>query len=95
MHRSTVGGYQGPVEILTGEDELVGQAACRYRAEEDAGGVDRWQGRLHRINPPDAVTAGAYRLRFDGDRQGDITVGPVGPGERVVYFEGIGARPLP
>ena len=95
MRPNTVGGYQGPVEILTGEDQFVGQAACRYRAEEDADGVDRWQGRLHRITPPGAVTAGAYRLRFDGGRQGDITVGPVAPGDTVVYFEGVGARPLP
>ncbi len=96
MRRNTVGGYQGPVEILTCEDVLLGQAACRYRAEEDAAGVDHWHGRLHRINinAPDAVQAGSYRLRFDGGRHGDITVGPVTPGDRVVYFDGVGARPL-
>jgi hypothetical protein len=95
MHRSTVSGYQGPVEILNNEDQLLGQAACRYRAEKDADGVDHWQGRLHRITPPGAVTAGPYRLRFDGGRLGDITVGPVAPGDTVVHFEGLGARPLP
>ena len=94
MRRNTVGGYQGPVEILTCEDVLLGQAACRYRAEEDAAGVDHWQGRLHRINAPDGVQAGAYRLRFDGGRHGDITVRPAEPGDRVVYFDGVGARPL-
>ncbi len=95
MRRNTVGGYQGPVEILTCEDVLIGQAACRYQAEEDAAGVDHWQGRLHRISAPEGVQAGPYRLRFDGGRHGDITVRPVEPGETVVYFDGVGARPLP
>lgn len=94
MRRNTIGGYQGPVTILTDEDVLVAQAACRYRAEEDAAGMDHWSGRLHRIEPSDAVATGRYRLRLDSGHQGDITITTVSPGSRVVYFEGVGARPL-
>lgn len=94
MLRSAVGGYQGPVVILTQEDAVLAEAACRYRAEEDAAGIDHWQGRLHRIEPMDAVATGQYRLRFSGGQLADVTVAMVTPGSRVVYFEGIGDRPL-
>jgi hypothetical protein len=94
MRRNPIGGYQGPVEILIDEDLVIAQAACRYRAEEDATGIDHWHGRLHRIIPPGAVTAGPYRLRFAGGPQGEITIAAVMPGESVVYFDGIGNRPL-
>jgi hypothetical protein len=93
MHRSTVGGYQGPVEVLTPEDAIVAQAACRYRAEADASAIDHWKGRLHRIDPPEAVTVGQYRLRFPNGQTGDVTIEDVTPGSQVVYFEGIGNRP--
>ncbi|MGH2585419.1 MAG: hypothetical protein ACRDJE_10945 [Dehalococcoidia bacterium] len=93
MRRSTIGGYQGPVEILTDEDTVVAEAACRYRAEEDAAGTDHWQGRLHRIEPRDAVTAGQYRLRFANGYQGDVTIALVPSDSGVVYFEGLGGRP--
>jgi hypothetical protein len=94
MRRTTIGGYQGPVAILTSEDVVVAQAACRYRAEEDAAGTDHWYGRLHRIEPSEAVVAGVYRLRLDSGHQGDISISTVSPGSRVVYFEGVGDRPL-
>jgi hypothetical protein len=93
MRRSTIGGYQGPVEILTPEDIVVAEAACRYRAEEDTAGTDHWQGRLHRIEPRDAVTAGQYRLRFANGYQGDVTIALVASDSTIVYFEGIGGRP--
>jgi hypothetical protein len=94
MRRSTIGGYQGPVDILTDEDVVVAQAACRYRAEEDPSGADQWQGRLHRIDPPDAIAPGRYRLRVSGKQQGEIAIPEVTPGSSVVYFDGIGRRPL-
>jgi hypothetical protein len=94
MRRNTIGGYQGPVVIVTHADVVVAQAACRYRAEEDLTGIDHWQGRLHRIVPANALTAGTYRLRLDAGRQGDITITTATPGSRVVQFEGVGDRPL-
>jgi hypothetical protein len=93
MRRSTISGYQGPVDILTDEDIVVAQAACRYRAEEDAAGADHWQGRLHRIDPPNAIAPGRYRLRIAGTQHGEIAIPAVAPGSRVVYFDGIGRRP--
>ena len=94
VRQNTIGGYQGAVEILTREDEIVAQAACRYRAEEDENATDHWTGRLHRIDPPDALTAGPYRLRFPSGHQGDITIAVARPGSTFTLFEGIGRRPL-
>lgn len=94
MRRSTVGGYQGPVDVLTREDEVVAQAACRYRAEEDETATDHWQGSLHRIEPAAAVAIGDYRLRFPTGEHGDVTIATVTPGATFVYFAGIGRRPL-
>ena len=94
MRRNTIGGYRGPVTILTPEDVVVAQAACRYRAEEDSAGVDHWSGRLHRIAPTDALAAGTYRLRLDSGHQADIIIAAVPPGSRVIDFEGVGDRPL-
>lgn len=94
MRRNTIGGFQGPVDILTDEDIVVAQAACRYRAEEDSSGTDHWQGRLHRITPLDAVAAGEYRLRFFSRHLGEISIPQVTPGSAVVFFQGIGKRPL-
>jgi hypothetical protein len=94
MRQSTVGGYQGPVEILTREDQVVAQAACRYRAEEDESATDHWAGRLHRIEPPDAVTVGSYRLRFPTGHLGDISITEGRPDSAFTPFTGIGRRPL-
>jgi hypothetical protein len=94
MRRTTVGGYQGPVEILSRQDEVVAQAACRYRAEEDESAIDHWAGQLHRIEPPDALAVGSYRLRFPTGQQGDITVLEGRPDSSFTPFEGIGDRPL-
>ncbi len=94
MRRNPVGGYQGPVAVLTLEGVAVARAACRYRAEEDSRGEDHWAGQLHRIVPPGAVTAGAYRLRFPDGEQGDVTVRAVAIDHETVYFEGAGGRPL-
>jgi hypothetical protein len=94
MNRSHISGYQGPVDILSPEDDVIAQAACRYRAEPDATGTDHWYGRLHRIEPAGAIGPGTYRLRLDTGRQGDITVAAVPPDSRFVQFEGIGDRPI-
>ena len=94
MRRSTIGGYQGPVVILTREDVVVAQAACRYRAEEDDDATDHWQGRLHRIEPRDAVSTGHYRVRFPTGEQAEIIIAAMTPGSPTIYFEGIGSRPL-
>jgi hypothetical protein len=94
MNRTIISGYQGPVDLLSLEDVVVAQAACRYRAEADATGTDHWSGRLHRITPANAVGPGTYRLRLDTGRQGDITIAAVSPDSRVVHFEGVGDRPL-
>lgn len=94
MRRPQVGGYQGPVLVLTPGGEEVARAACRYRAEEDADGVDRWKGQLHRIIPADTVRSGEYRLRFPEGEEGSVTVAVTVPGYEVVYFEGRGQRPL-
>lgn len=94
MRRNTISGYQGPVAILGADDVLVAQAACRFRAEEDATGADRWQGQLHRIDPPDSVEPGQYRLKFSGGQFGDIALVTAGSGNRVLYFDGIGPRPF-
>jgi hypothetical protein len=55
MNRTTISGYQSPVDILSPEDVVIAQAACRYRAETDATGASHWSGRLHRIAPADAI----------------------------------------
>ncbi len=94
MRQSTVGGYQGPVAVLTLGGEELARAACRYRAEEDSRGVDHWAGRLHRINPRDAVVEGDYRLQFPEGQRGDVTIRAVTPDSEIVYFDGIGDRPI-
>lgn len=88
-----LGGYQGPVEVLTADGVVVAAAACRYHAGADQQGQDRWRGRLHRIAPPGAVGAGTYRLRLPQGEEGDIVV-QEGPSVRdIVHFEGTGPRP--
>ena len=94
MSRNTVGGFQGPVAVLTPDGVEVARAACRYRAELDGSGEDHWRGQLHRIIPPGAVTEGAYRLRFPDGEQGEVTVQAVAMDHETVYFEGAGTRPL-
>jgi hypothetical protein len=94
VRRSTVGGYQGPVEVLTLQDAVVAQAACRYRAELDVNATDHWKGRLHRIEPAEALTEGQFRLRFPNGATGDVTIATVAPESSVIYFEGIGDRPV-
>ncbi|MFN8555957.1 MAG: hypothetical protein U0531_00905 [Dehalococcoidia bacterium] len=80
--------------MLTAAGEPVARAACRYRAELDSRGVDRWRGRLHRIVPPGAVGEGSYRLQFPEGEQGEIRVDGGDITGEVVPFEGIGVRPL-
>jgi hypothetical protein len=91
--RNKVGGYQGPVAVLTLDGVEVARAACRYRAEEDANGIDHWDGRLHRINPHGSVSAGEYRLRLPEGQSGDVTIRAVAADSEIVYFQGIGDRP--
>ena len=94
MRRSTVGGYQGLVVILNEEGDAVAQAACRYRAEEDGRGEDHWSGQLHRIDPPDAVLTGTFRLRLPEGEEGEMTVREVvRTSDTIVYFDGLGRRP--
>ena len=94
MRRSTVGGYQGPVLVLTLDGTEVAHAACRYRAEVDGRGDDHWQGQLHRLTPPQSLAVGTYRLRFPDGELGEVTIQVVTPGSEVVRFIGIGPRPL-
>ena len=86
MRRSTVGGYQGPVVILNGEGDAV--------AQEDERGEDHWNGQLHRIDPPDAVLSGTFRLRLPEGEEGEMTVREVvRTSDTIVYFDGLGRRP--
>lgn len=94
MRRERVGGYQGPVLVLSADGVQVARAACRYRAEPDLRGEDKWHGRLHRIDPPGAVIAGSYRLQFPQGDQGEVVVEDRPPVGDVVYFVGSGDRPL-
>ena len=94
MRRSTVGGYQGPVLVVTLDGAEVAHAACRYRAEVDGHGDDHWLGQLHRLIPPNSVAVGTYRLRFPDGEEGDITIQAVTPESDVIKFVGVGARPL-
>jgi hypothetical protein len=82
------------VEVLTLDNSLLAQAACRYRAALDANATDHWQGRLHRVEPPEALTEGRFRLRFPNGATGDVTIATVAPESTVIYFEGIGDRPV-
>lgn len=94
MQRNMIGGYQGPVVVLTPEGEEVARAACRYRAEPDSRGEDHWHGRLHRIAPPGAVAAGAYILRFPQGEQGEVLIEAETGDRDVLRFVGAGIRPL-
>ena len=94
MRANTVSGYQGPVTVLTPGGEEIAQAACRYRAEADDRGEDRWQGRLHRIVPSGAVGTGAYQLQFPNGEQGAVTIESIEPNTETVFFVGAGPRPL-
>ncbi len=93
MHGNMLGGYQGPVAVLTPEGIEVARAACRYRADGDRDGQDHWAGRLHRIDPPGAVIEGTYRLRLPGGGEGEVAVRVIAPIRDILYFEGIGPRP--
>jgi hypothetical protein len=92
--RSTIGGYQGPVAVLTPDGVEIATAACRYRAQPDNQGVDHWRGSLHRIEPRSAVAEGSYRLRFPEGEQGEVTISAISPTSEMIYFTGIGSRPL-
>jgi len=94
MKRQTVGGYQGPVTIIAANGQPVARAACRYRAEVDRSGSDRWQGQLHRIIPADAMREGVYRLRFPDGEEGEVRVDEPRLGSDEVPFAGVGVRPL-
>lgn len=92
--RSTIGGYQGPVAVLTLDGEEIARAACRYRAQPDNQGIDHWRGSLHRVEPRNALVEGSYRLRFPEGEQGEITITEISPTSEMIYFAGIGPRPL-
>lgn len=94
MKRRTDGGYQGPVTIMTKDGSPLARAACRYRADLDAFGVDRWQGFLHRIIPAGAMQQGDYRLQFPSGEEGEIAV--IEPSALLdeATFIGRGQRPL-
>ena len=92
--RSTIGGYQGPVAVLTLGGEEIAKAACRYRAQPDNQGIDHWRGSLHRIEPAGAVAEGSYRLRFPEGEQGEVTIESVSSASDMIYFAGTGSRPL-
>ncbi len=94
QYNNTVGGYQGPVGVLTRTGEEVARAACRFKAEKDGRGVDHWAGRLHRINPRGSVVEGEYRLQFPGGQRGDVMISAVTPDSEIIYFDGIGDRPI-
>lgn len=94
MKRQTVGGYQGPVTIVASDGSPVARAACRYRAELDAAGVDRWQGLLHRIIPAGAMQQGDYRLQFPDGEEGEVSILEGAPSQDEVSFVGRGQRPL-
>lgn len=95
MRYYRVGGYQGPVTVLSEDNREVAHAACRSTAEKDYdGGGDHWNGQLRHLAPYGAVAAGEYRLRFPTGEHGDVTVRAPLPDSDFVYFEGIGAHPL-
>jgi len=94
MKRQTVGGYQGPVRIVTADGSVVARAACRYRAELDASGSDHWQGLLHRIISEGPMPEGVYRLQFPTGEEGDVTITEDLTERDEVRFVGVGARPL-
>jgi hypothetical protein len=92
---SQIGGYQGPVVVLTADGVELAHAACRYKAEIDARGTDHWQGSLHRVQPGGAVTiGGSYRLRFPDGEQGEVTIERVRDDGEFLYFAGSGRRPI-
>ena len=89
-----VGGYHGPVTVLTQDDVAVAQAACRSSAEKDYDGVRSWSGKLREVTPFGAIGAGVYRLHFPTGEHGDVRVRAPLPDSEFVYFEGLGAHPL-
>lgn len=94
MKRQAVGGYQGPVTIVSAEGDPVARAACRYRAEPDAAGIDRWQGLLHRIIPAGAMAEGVYRLQFPTGEEGEVAITECRLSQDEASFIGRGPRPL-
>jgi hypothetical protein len=94
MRRDMVGGYQGPVVVLTPDGQEVARAACRYRAEPDGRGGDYWHGRLHRVTPPGAVTSGAYFLQFPLGEQGAVVIEEEQGPRDTRFFVGTGDRPI-
>ncbi len=89
-----VGGYHGPVTVLTQDNVTVAQAACRSSAEQDDEGVRTWGGKLREVIPYGVMGAGVYRLHFPTGEDGDVTVRSPLPDSEFVYFEGIGSHPL-
>ncbi len=94
MPQYRVGGYHGPVTVLTQDDVAVAQAACRSIAEQDYDGVRTWGGKLREVTPYGVVEADAYRLQFPTGAVGDVTFRAPLPDSEFVYFEGLGAHPL-
>ena len=94
MPRYRVGGYHGPVKVLTQDNVEVAQAACRSSAEQDYDGVRSWGGKLRELTPYGVMGAGVYRLRFPTGEEGDVRVRAPLPDSEFIYFEGLSVHPL-
>src|SRR5690349_346639 len=95
MRSYRIGGYHGPVTILTRNNIEVAHGACRSTTERDYdGGAEFWNGEIRHLTPPNVLEAGPYRLRFPDGELGDVAVRPPAPGGAYIYFAGVGHHPL-
>ena len=70
-----MGGYRGPVEILTDDGQHVVSAHSDYDVRVNPrSGIKSWRGVLTRIQPEHTLQTEQYRLKLPNGKEGTVLV---------------------